>query len=562
MRNLGPGSRVSLLFGSIKQVYQCTFPRHLSPDCTKSSLLIARHWGAANSKSFLERSNNVFKLNRSLAVNKAIISGTFASQSFSAMNFSEFLPSWNLCLGAYLAVEITFYFIFKHYFIPRANQRTQPRRYRDYETQRHRLLTRILNRLERTSTLTGQSQKVVLKEFLLQWFHKISSQPPPLQRIVSRPSSPYASDDEQQQSVEEWTELHKEDMDLFFAWAFFSKEFSELEPWERVELNKLFEIMQQRCQLKFCAGTSGIHIPRRLNLEDVSPLHRPFLVYLILRTIERFAGLFLRMIGFRLYKSKSGLVYWHRAGNDKRRLPLLFFHGIAPGGQVFYLPMVLSSLGDKDRTMFLFENKPISSSICFHALTEDETIDGVAEALNAHLETQYSPVTLCGHSFGSCPITWLLHSPLRRRIQQVVLIDPVTILLSEPDVMINFVYSRRQIVPLSAGEIDRTKIQLVASSELFTEYYLRRHFSWYNSELWLEDIPDDVQVLVCISEHDEIISAPKVKKEIEIHNNPNLRMIHWEGVGHANCVATPESWKEIRIAMLEQEQLASGIKRD
>jgi pimeloyl-ACP methyl ester carboxylesterase len=477
------------------------------------------------------------------------------------MHFSELIPSWKLCLGAYFAVEVAFYFVFKHYFIPKANQRTKPRVYRGYETQRHRLLTRILDRLERTSAISGQSEKGVLNEFLLQWFHKTSNNHPPrLQRITSQASSPYASDDEQ--PTEEWTDLHKEDMDSFFAWAFFSKEFSELEPWERVELNKLFDIMQERFQLKFSAGKSGIYVPRRLNLEDVSPMHRPLLVYVVLRTFERLAGVFLRLIGFRIHKSKSGLVYWHRAGRDKRRLPLLFFHGIAPGGQLFYLPMVLSSLGSNDRTMFLFENRPISSCICFHALTEDETIDGVAEALDAQLENPHSPVTLCGHSFGSCPITWLLHSSLRSRIQQVVLIDPVTILLSEPDVMINFVYSRKQAVPLSVGEIDRTKIQLVAGSELFTEYYLRRHFSWYNSELWLEDIPDNVQVLVCISEHDEIISAPKVKKEIEIHNSPNLRLIHWEGVGHANCIATPESWTEIRTVMMEQEHLLSRSKSD
>lgn len=478
------------------------------------------------------------------------------------MNVNDLLPSWTSCIAAYLAVEISFYFVFKHYLIPRANQRTQPRRYRDYETQRHRLLNRILDRLERTSKITGKSEKRVLNDFLLQFFHKTSRHPPPLQRISSHASSPYASDDEHHPPSEEWTELHKEDMDSFFAWAFFSKEFSELEPWERLELNKLFDIMQERCQLKFSAGTSGIHVPRRLNLEDVSPLHRPLLVYVILRVIEQCAGIFLRIIGFRLCTSRSGLVYWHRAGIDKRRLPLLFFHGIAPGGQLFYLPMIFASLGDSDRAMFLFENRPISSTICFHALTEDETVDGITEALETHLESRHSPVTLCGHSFGSCPITWVLHSSLRNRIRQVVLIDPVTILLSEPDVMVNFVYSRKQVVPLSAGGIDRTKIQLVAGSELFTEYYLRRHFSWYNSELWLEDIPKNVQVLVCISEHDEIISAPKVKKEIEIHNSPNLRMIHWEGVGHANCIAAPESWQEIRTAMLEQEGLASGLKED
>ena len=130
-----------------------------------------------------------------------------------------------------------------------------------------------------------------------------------------------------------------------------------------------------------------------------------------------------------------------------------------------------------------------------------------------------TPIAVCGHSFGSCVISWLFYhgsSQLQKQIQLCVLQDPVTILLSDPNVMNNFLYSHKVLCC----------IRMFASSELFTEYYLRHHFSWYNSELWLDEIlpgslskHDDGKirhVIVGLSECDEIVDAPKVKRHIDL----------------------------------------------
>ena len=242
-------------------------------------------------------------------------------------------------------------------------------------------------------------------------------------------------------------------------------------------------------------------------------------------------------------------MYWHRGCVNSNRLPLLFFHGIAPSGLTFYLPMVLAGIGMHGRSCFLFENRPISCPLGFRAFTEKETVAGVLEALDTHIDP-HTNVSLVGHSFGSCPSTWLLHSPLRDQIKKLALLDPVTILLSEPDVMNNFLYSHQvQFSPNKNStkletilqSIGRTKIHLLASSKLFTEYYLRRHFSWSNSELWLDDIPFGVQVTVCLAENDEIINAEKVKQEVKLHNEHSqsqVNLIYWEGVGHTWCVTS------------------------
>lgn len=232
-------------------------------------------------------------------------------------------------------------------------------------------------------------------------------------------------------------------------------------------------------------------------------------------------------------------------------MPLLFFHGIAPGGLILYLPMIFFGLAtEPERPVFLFENRSISCSMDFYPLSEEKTVDGIFELVNQALgeSSSQEPLSVVGHSFGSCPITWLLASPkMSSRIHQVVLLDPVAILLSEPDVMVNFLY---------AQEMD--KIRMVASSELFTEYYLRRHFAWYNSELWLQDLKEQHKLLVCLSEQDEIINARKVRQELERHASEvpeqhQPKTLYWKEAGHGACISSLSKWRQIKGLMLQQE---------
>jgi pimeloyl-ACP methyl ester carboxylesterase len=232
--------------------------------------------------------------------------------------------------------------------------------------------------------------------------------------------------------------------------------------------------------------------------------------------------------------------------HNVKQLPLIFLHGIAPGGLFFYIPM-LFFLGGDGRPLLFFENPDISFYILGgYPPNERETVVSVWEAVDTHLGTTQE-VCLIGHSFGSCPITWLLHSSECLRIRQIVLVDPVSILLSEPDVVQNFLYQRhclrKRKMPIKIG---------VVSNEIFTEHYLRRHFSWYNSELWLEDLPDHAKVLVCLSNDDSIVPSQKVHREVL--RKPDVDILVWENAGHAHCVTRPRTWKQIQMLMKRQEQ--------
>jgi pimeloyl-ACP methyl ester carboxylesterase len=383
-------------------------------------------------------------------------------------------------------------------------------------------MSRKLDQMERTCRVTGAPLLPTFLAYIQEWFHKDTLQPP-----------------------------RKENMDELFSWAFFGKDQKHLEPWMAAELQLVYDLIESRCMFTFPPGyTPGLR-PMRYTLDPLEPSYRPLATYALFGSMQVFASLFLSACGFSFYTSSNGLRYWYRAplpaSEPYTQLPLLFFHGIAPGGVALYLPMLLWGLGCDGRPLMLFENPAISFSMCLNSHTETETVEGVWEAVQTHLPD--SGVSVVGHSFGSCQLTWLLHSQEAHRIRQVVLMDPVSVLLSEPDVMTNFLYARKALQR-------RGKIGVVAN-ELFVEHYLRRQFAWYNSELWLEDIPSHCKVVVCLSDKDEILNAHKIKREIDIQlseKGGKLDLILWEGGRHAYCVSRPDAWRQLRLTMRRQEQ--------
>jgi len=514
----------------------------------------------------------------------------------------------------YFAVEIIFYLIFHYVFIPRANRLEPPARFRDYGTERAKLMARILQRIEATCALHKREVASTIHAYLTQWFHveknldheprtsaerategeiiknvpDVSSSTPTL--VLSNESSDDDADSlssQRSQTLVSSSEasargstggpasepsvcLYREDINDFFAWGFFGKYYSKLLPWEMQELSRCFELMEKDYSIRFpnrptCPDrrkTEAYHNTtlQCMTLEPVNAIHRPLLIYLIVAVLKIGTGILLRLLGYRRMVATTGLVGWYKPGKQVAREqraksflplpPLLFFHGLAPCSLTFYLPMILFGIAtEPERPILLFENRSIACSIGFAPLSEDQTVQGIQEILDRCLGgSRDQPFSVMGHSFGSCTIAWLLKSDLAPRIQQIVLLDPAAILLSEPDVMLNFFYTT-----------EMTVIRLAVGSELFTQHYLRRHFAWYNSELWLDDVLEHQRILVCVSKEDEIVNAKKVQEELQRYASSQadrqhkLRTIYWNNTTHAGCMASPAKWKEIKAVMLEQE---------
>jgi len=348
----------------------------------------------------------------------------------------------------------------------------------------------------------------------------------------------------------------------FFAWAFFAKDPKQLSIPEQAALQDCFQCVREETGLVFFSNkfmmenhdSNSQYQPRRLSLEKVNAMHRPWMIYAIIRIGQWMARTFLLpALGFEKVTAESvNLVAWHRPAirEEQRDNVCLFFHGIAPSGLLCYMPMIQALLGKRQQSLVMFENPSVSCQ--FHALphkfqvlSEPDTVTGILEILQ-HLQITkpQQKLTICGHSFGSCPISWILRrrNDFVPKIHHVVLMDPVTLLLSEPTVMSRFLYSDEDAV-----------IRFVVASELFTEYYLRRHFCWYNSELWMEDyihgnagddnnVPDKWTII--LSGRDEIVPAPAVREHVASLglSEQKCNLVYWPHAKHANCVMSPHRW--------------------
>jgi len=527
---------------------------------------------------------------------------------------------WHWPLIVYGSIEISFYLIFHFHLIPRANQRTPPQPFRAFGCSdgkdRFALMRKILDRLERTCSATGEDMFQATAHYLSNWFrfepekaplkeHRNHPRPPPMRRVSnimtdtdSSRCTSHGEDDESEDGEWEpivennakgkilalphsrilrdatatgdsvelmWNDGRKDGCEKsnIFKWAmhtlryddvndllacfFFGKRVEELEAWETIELKKLFDYLEEHFDLRCQPGRSMVCSPRLLTLEDVDPWHRPLAVYAGIYAFTLGKAGCLWAMGFRHYVTKTGLQYWHRpapsTSDDLKEQatipnPLLFFHGIAPGGSAIYIPMLLAGVANDGRALFIFENQPVSShpNFSFEVLNEDETIEGVQEALERfHPE---GDIALMGHSFGSFQLTWLIYSPLRDRIRQFALLDPVSILLSEPDLIMNFE--------------NATPLFKIFLKDLWTNFYIRRHFSWYRSELWLDDLPDNVDFFVGVAEKDQIINGPKVKREVEIFGDEHpafarqTTVAFWPKALHGECLYKPSKWTDVR----------------
>ena len=59
-------------------------------------------------------------------------------------------------------------------------------------------------------------------------------------------------------------------------------------------------------------------------------------------------------------------------------------------------------------------------------------------------------------------------------------------------------------------------------------------------------------MLVTLAEKDFSVNAPRIRNHLDSFGK-NVRQIFWKDEGHGCCVSSPEKWRELKDAMLEQE---------
>ena len=375
----------------------------------------------------------------------------------------------------------------------------------------------------------------------------------------------------------EFSTIQRENVVEFLAWATHAKTVESLSAAELSDVDVIMDHLSTFHKMDFPAGKNPNISTARLSLEPFSFIHRPLLLYIGIKLLSYVLKVTLLVCGFSRHRSSTGVRYWYRppsSSSPSSAMPLIFFHGIAPCGCLFYLPMLFGTLLTAGRGALLFDTPAVTmlSHALSRAPSESDVVSAVLEATSRHFRP-HSKFVLSGHSLGSCPVTWVVRG-IPSVVGLVLLLDPVTLFLSHPDVAFNFVYKRTFVTVMERV------IYYGASSEAFISHYLRRSFWWYRNELFVEDVPAGVPVIVALSMKDEIVNSKLVADGLEClkragggrgrqqllrqqqqQQQQQLRIIKLDEHSHAEMIHKPTTWNLIKEAIREEEAAAAKKKK-
>ncbi|KAJ9644108.1 hypothetical protein H2201_007083 [Coniosporium apollinis] len=323
-------------------------------------------------------------------------------------------------------------------------------------------------------------------------------------------------------------EIKRENVKEFLRWAFLNK--SEIDAADEEELNEYVEGLEKLVGRRFEKGRGEAKC-LRLTLDRVNMLHRSLAWYMCVFVVDTLTYLRMLYHSFHFHRLPFGriltvfplrpltllsrhrtpartLTYWHRPHTSKSRLPILFIHGIGIGlyPYVKFLAELNSDdelgVSDGELGIIAVEIMPVSFRITGPALQKEEMCEEVRKILAKH---GWEEFVLVSHSYGSVISTHLLHDrDLSRKIQGLVLIDPVSFLLHLPDVAFNFIKRK----PMRANE---HQLYYFGSKDMGVSHTLSRRFFWSENILWKHDI-EDRHVTVSLSGKDLIVDTDSVRQ--------------------------------------------------
>lgn len=318
--------------------------------------------------------------------------------------------------------------------------------------------------------------------------------------------------------------VKRENVVEFILWAFFNRGGPAGEDEDEVE--EYIQIHEKSMGRKFERGRGDVK-SLRLTLDSIEMLHRSLVWYFCVGFVDFLTYVNLSFQGFRHhraplttlaalfpprpialttpYVSPVKTSYWHRPHKSKTHLPILFLHGIGIGLYPYtnFLCEINEGLPrDEEIGVIALEILPISFRLSPAPLSSSELCKEISTILEHH---GYSQVVLAAHSYGSVIATHLLSSPHSKdKIADLLLIDPVSILLHLPDVAYNFV--RRK--PHTAAE---WQLWYFASMDMGVARALGRHFFWSENVVWKEDLGlDHRRVTVSLAGRDLIVDTEAV----------------------------------------------------
>ncbi|KAH9076162.1 hypothetical protein Ae201684P_012650 [Aphanomyces euteiches] len=351
-------------------------------------------------------------------------------------------------------------------------------------------------------------------------------------------------------------QLTRRDFRNWFAFAFYGKDGkdgNELTEEERRDVDTMIAKIFRKV---------GTHPPTEVVDEPAKPFcrpcmdpldakARPLLVYLLTFTLDFIGGIALNLLGFEVRDVGYGLTYWHRgpvAPARETAEPMVFVHGIG-SGLVSYIHLIYRlATTHKNRQLFFLELPHVSMQLCDHVPTKEETLSAVQAMFAEHNIT--TGVHWMGHSLGSSIVSWVVQDK-PELVSHVTLVDPVVLLLWKADIVFNIMYRE----PSNAVQV---LMWYFVTHEIHIAHMMRRHFHWYESVLFPEDLPrhpetNAVAATVFLSSKDLILNAPAVYdylqqgvqfSKFEVSKN-KIPAVLWEGITHGEMLLYPSTTTQV-----------------
>lgn len=411
-----------------------------------------------------------------------------------------------LVLGAWVAVEVLFFALITFGW-KRSMDRQLPTP--DYRIPPVKLITRVLDMVE--SLPQGAYS---FKRFIEGWFLGA-----PLETI------------------------HRDNVLTFLAWAMYNQtlEDARADAQRAKDMNGALAEFERRARFRFPSGFNSAVSCVKFTLEPAAchVVHRPLLLYVGVAVTRLCAHGVLLLAGYIRYQ-ENGLSYWYRPSarpaGALEPLPFVFFHGIGPGVFI-YLPLVRFLVSG--RCSVIFDMPNIGMGLQMKPLSRDQFIATVTAVLHKH---GIARACVAGHSFGSICAGWVVQER-PELVAQLVLLDPVSLMLALPDVAFNFLYRDH-------CTLEERLISAMASTEVGIANTLRRHFWWFNNCLWLDDI-EDIPTVVHLASADRI--APAALQREYLRHCKNVELIYSEGFRHGQILFSLKKQQELARRMFLQE---------
>ncbi|KAH8658509.1 hypothetical protein BX600DRAFT_416310 [Xylariales sp. PMI_506] len=319
-------------------------------------------------------------------------------------------------------------------------------------------------------------------------------------------------------------EIRWENVKDFYRWAFFNTDTPDAATEEELEgyVGGLEKLLGRPLQ----PGRGNVRAIR-MTLDKVEMLHRSLTWYMCVFVVDSLTFVYLQSLSFcfyrppvlswlavfpprpfalfTAYKSPAEILsYWYRPHFSKKRLPILFIHGIGVGLYPyidFLADVCTPESGDGQIGIIAVEIMAISSRLTMEALLKDRMCKEIECIIMDH---GWDRFMLVSHSYGSVIATHLLRNPqINRMIGPVFFIDPVSFLLHLPDVAYNFTYR----LPTKTKEY---QLWYFGAKDMGVSHTLFRRFFWTENVLWKEDMQGH-RVAVALAGKDTIVDAETIK---------------------------------------------------